>query len=147
MGQARRTGIRPVDGVPSDRQRERPFLRSAHPVAATWAGRADGGACARLDLPFQCSARTKSVARLELSMKTDTLTAPCWSTASFGGAVATSPMELSALGEHLQHCTASHGHLVRLRCLAESMNGFVTARFVTTLALLAVPIVVIALLL
>jgi hypothetical protein len=80
-------------------------------------------------------------------MKTDTLTTPCWSTASFGGAVATSPMELSALGEHLQHCIASHGRWLRLRCVAESMNGFVTARFVTTLALLAVPIVVIALLL
>jgi hypothetical protein len=80
-------------------------------------------------------------------MKTDVIATPSWSTASFGDAVDTSPMELSALGEHLQHCTATHGLLVRLRCAAEAMNGFVTARFVTTLVLLAVPILALALLL
>ena len=42
-------------------------------------------------------------------------------------------MELSALGEHLDRCKASHGRLFALRCAAEAMNGFVSARFVTTL--------------
>jgi hypothetical protein len=80
-------------------------------------------------------------------MKIDVLAAPCWSTASFGDAAQTSPMELSVLGEHLQHCSATPGPLVRLRCAAESMNGFVSARFVTTLALLSLPLLVLALLL
>jgi hypothetical protein len=91
--------------------------------------------------------REPLAARAELSMKTETQTTPSWSTASFGDAVDTSPMELSALGEHLQHCNGTHGRLSRLRFAAESINGFVTARFMTTLALLAVPVFVIALLL
>jgi hypothetical protein len=80
-------------------------------------------------------------------MKTERLAAPHWSTASFGHAVGTTPMELSALGAHLQLCNGTHGHLVRLRCAAESMNGFVSTRFVTTLALLAVPLLMWVLLL
>jgi hypothetical protein len=59
---------------------------------------------------------------------------PPWSTASFGDAAATSPMELSVLGEHLDSCKQSHGRLFTLQCLAERMNGFIAARFVTTLA-------------
>lgn len=58
---------------------------------------------------------------------------PAWTTASFGGAPDTSPMELSALGAHLDSCRPVHGRLVALRCVAKVMNGFVTARFVTTL--------------
>ena len=80
-------------------------------------------------------------------MKTGVMTAPCWSTACFGDATETSPMELSALGEHLQHCSGTAGLLVQLRCAAESMNGFVSTRFVTTLALLSLPFLVLALLL
>lgn len=80
-------------------------------------------------------------------MKTDVIAPPSWSTASFGDAADTSPMELSALGEHLQHCSATPGPLVRLRFAAETMNGFVSARLVTTLALLCLPFLVLALLL
>ena len=80
-------------------------------------------------------------------MKTDVMATPFWSTASFGDAADTSPMELSDLGEHLQHCSARSGHWARLRCAAESMNGFVSARLVTTLALLSLPILLLALLL
>jgi hypothetical protein len=90
--------------------------------------------------------RAPMAARAELPMKTEAQTVPCWSTASFGDAVDTSPMELSALGEHLQHCNGTHGRLSRLRFAAESINGFVTARFMTTLALLALPVFVAALL-
>jgi hypothetical protein len=80
-------------------------------------------------------------------MKTTTLATPLWSTASFGDAADTSPMELSELGEHLQHCSARSGKWARLRCAAESMNGFVSTRLVTTLALLSLPILLLALLL
>jgi hypothetical protein len=80
-------------------------------------------------------------------MKTDVIAPPSWSTASFGDTADTSPMELSALGEHLQHCSGTPGPLVRLRFAAETMNGFVSARLVTTLALLCLPFLVLALLL
>ena len=80
-------------------------------------------------------------------MNSNVIATPSWSTASFGDAAETSPMELSVLGEHLQHCSATPGPLVRLRIVAETMNGFVSARLVTTLALLSVLILVLALLL
>lgn len=66
-------------------------------------------------------------------MNTNANATPSWSTASFGGTADTSPMELSVLGEHLDVCKGSHGRLFALRCIAETMNGFVAARFVTTL--------------
>ncbi len=80
-------------------------------------------------------------------MKTDVMATPFWSTASFGDTADTSPMELSELGEHLQHCSAQSGRWARLRIAAESMNGFVSTRLVTTLALLSLPILLLALLL
>ena len=58
---------------------------------------------------------------------------PPWSTASFGDAADTSPLELSVLGDHLDSCKRSHGRWFALQCAAERMNGFVAARFVTTL--------------
>jgi hypothetical protein len=80
-------------------------------------------------------------------MKTDVMGTPFWSTASFGNAADTSPMELSELGEHLQHCSAQSGLWARLRCGAESVNAFVSTRLITTLALLSLPILLLALLL
>ena len=62
---------------------------------------------------------------------------PCWTTASFGDNAETSPMELSALGEHLHACKGSRGRLFALHCVAETMHGFVAARFVTTLVVVA----------
>lgn len=70
-------------------------------------------------------------------MHTHEMVAPCWSTASFGDAVDTSPMELSALGAHLVSCNVSRGRLFAFRCVTEAMNGFVTGRFVTTLVVAA----------
>ena len=67
-------------------------------------------------------------------METAAPTHAPWSTASYGDAPDTSPMELSALGEHLQACTRSHGRWFALQCVAEHANGFVAARIVTTLA-------------
>jgi hypothetical protein len=80
-------------------------------------------------------------------MKTHLTATRFWSTASFGDAADTSPMELFDLGEHLQHCSARSGRWARLRCAAESMNGFISTRLVTTLALLSLPILLLALLL
>jgi len=62
---------------------------------------------------------------------------PCWSTASFGDPADTSPMELSALGEHLHLCRTLSGRLFVLRCGAEAVQGFVASRFVTTLVVLS----------
>lgn len=58
---------------------------------------------------------------------------PSWSTTSFGGATDTSPMELSALGEHFDHCQGLRGRMFGLKCAAEAVHGFVVTRFVTTL--------------
>jgi hypothetical protein len=46
-------------------------------------------------------------------------------------------MELSALGEHLGHCLGAHGRLFNLQCVADSLNGFLSARLVTTLVVAA----------
>lgn len=70
-------------------------------------------------------------------MKTNVIATPSWSTASFGASADTSPMELSALGEHLDLCRGAHGRLFALRCVAQTMHGFVAARFVTTLLVVA----------
>ncbi len=59
-------------------------------------------------------------------------TAP-WTTAAMGGAPDTSPMELTALGDHLNLCRKTHGRLFAARCAAETVSGFVSARFVTSL--------------
>lgn len=60
-----------------------------------------------------------------------------WSTASLSDPADTSPMELSALGEHLDHCRKSHRQLFAVRCAADVVNSFVSARFVTSLLVLA----------
>ena len=66
-------------------------------------------------------------------MNTHVISPPSWSTTSFGGPTDTSPIELSALGEHFSHCQGSRGRLFRLRCAAEAAHGFAVTRFVTTL--------------
>lgn len=77
-------------------------------------------------------------------MNNTSLRSPFWSTASFGNSVDTSPMELSALGEHLDHCRGSRGRFFALRCAAESMNGFVAGRFVTTLVVVTLAMVAVS---
>ncbi|MDD5335181.1 MAG: hypothetical protein PHS32_15730 [Rhodoferax sp.] len=70
-------------------------------------------------------------------MNAKVITHPSWSTASFGDNPGTSPMELSALGEHLDLCRGAHGRLFALQCAAHTVQGFVATRFVTTLVVLA----------
>lgn len=57
----------------------------------------------------------------------------CWTTSSFGDTADTTPMELSALGEHLDVCRALTGPLFALRCGAEAVHAFAATRVVTTL--------------
>lgn len=65
-------------------------------------------------------------------MKSNAISPGSWSTASFGGSPETSPVELSSLGEHLGLCKNPRGHLFALHCAAETMGGFMLARFVTS---------------
>lgn len=73
-------------------------------------------------------------------MNTHVVTSPSWSTASFGDAADTLPLDLSALGEHLVLCRRSRGRLFALHCVAQSMHGFVAARFVTTVVVMSLVI-------
>lgn len=63
-----------------------------------------------------------------------------WSTSSFGDAADTSPVELSALGNHLNLCRGARGRLFTLHCIAEITNRFVAPRFVTTLVVIGLAI-------
>jgi len=69
-------------------------------------------------------------------MQNHNLHSSSWNTASWGGSADTSPMELSALGDHLRMCRAPHERLFAVRCGAEFVRRFAAARFVTTLAVL-----------
>ncbi|MEO8930404.1 MAG: hypothetical protein ABI326_13055 [Caldimonas sp.] len=60
-----------------------------------------------------------------------------WATASFADSADTSPMELSALGEHVDHCNGSRGRMFALRCAADSLIAFIGPRFVTTAVIVA----------
>ncbi|MEY2875167.1 MAG: hypothetical protein RLZZ373_2538 [Pseudomonadota bacterium] len=57
---------------------------------------------------------------------------PHWSTASFGDPADTSPMELSALGEHLDLCRGTRGRLFAAQCRVEAVRGFVASHLLTT---------------
>lgn len=61
---------------------------------------------------------------------------PTWTTASVGAHADTSPLELSALGEHLDRCQTGRGPLFSLRCAADATHGLMAPRVVTTLVLL-----------
>lgn len=63
---------------------------------------------------------------------------PSWSTASFDSAADTSPMELSALGQHVRQCSRRGGTWSALVGGAGDLHRSLLARFVTSLALLAV---------
>lgn len=70
-------------------------------------------------------------------METPVCTNSRWSTAALGAHAGLSSPELSALVEHLQLCRRASVRLFALRCLLETLNGFIAARFVTTLVTLA----------
>lgn len=78
--------------------------------------------------------------RAEPVIATHANRAPNWSTSTFSNNADTSPMELSALGEHLGHCKGARGRLFTLHCVAETLNGFLSSRLVTTLVVAALMI-------
>jgi hypothetical protein len=71
-------------------------------------------------------------------MKTRPISARSWSTSTQGHPVGSSPVDLSALGEHMEACQGGHRHLTRLHCVAQSMHGFIASRLVSSLVLVAV---------
>ncbi|MEY2688402.1 MAG: hypothetical protein RL375_2600 [Pseudomonadota bacterium] len=60
-----------------------------------------------------------------------------WATSSHGEAANTHPVDLATLGEHTAHCSCANGRLAAMRCGAGSLLGFVSARLVTSAAVLA----------
>jgi hypothetical protein len=71
-------------------------------------------------------------------MNTPQFAASRWSTASFGDAADTTPMELSALGEHLSLCQSLSGRLFALRCRLALVHGMIAPRFITTVVVVVV---------
>ncbi len=63
---------------------------------------------------------------------------PRWSTSSYGHSADTSPMELTALGDHLQQCSSDRRRLQALQRGVQAVHGWVAPRFVSTLAVLVV---------
>ncbi|WP_332751902.1 hypothetical protein [Hydrogenophaga sp.] len=63
--------------------------------------------------------------------------APSWDTSSFGHPADTSPMECSALAEHLSACSRSLGPLQVLRTGADLVRSFIVPRLVTTVFFVA----------
>ncbi len=63
---------------------------------------------------------------------------PVWATSSIDGAAETSPMDLSALGAHVDRCNGSRGRMFGLRCAADSLSSFLAPRIVTTLVVVAI---------
>ena len=61
-----------------------------------------------------------------------------WTTSTLGAQADTSPLELSALGDHLGRCQTGRGPMFALRCAADATHGLVAPRFVTTLVVAAV---------
>jgi hypothetical protein len=77
--------------------------------------------------------RRPRAARAEPAIATLPIDAPRWSTSSFDPDTPTSTLELTLLGEHLDHCRGRHGRLLTLHCVAETLDRFLTGRLVTTL--------------
>jgi hypothetical protein len=61
-----------------------------------------------------------------------------WATASIADTADTTPMELSALGAHVDRCNGSRGRMFALQCAADSLISFIAPRFVTTAVIVAV---------
>lgn len=99
--------------MPSDRQIDRSFLYLPDPLQIA-------------DMTTEALApRTESGPRRP------------WATASFADTADTTPMELSALGAHVDRCNGSRGRMFRLQCAADAMIGFIAPRFVTTAVIVA----------
>ncbi len=75
-------------------------------------------------------------------MKTQFGAMPCWSTTANNQGTGDFQTEASVLGEHLHYCKRPYGHLYGVVFAADAMHGFAASRFVTTLVVAALLIVV-----
>lgn len=66
-------------------------------------------------------------------MKISTVSSSPWTTSSLGSTADTSPMELSALGDHLDDCRKTQSGWFFVRCFGDSLHQYMASRFVTTL--------------
>jgi hypothetical protein len=62
---------------------------------------------------------------------------PLWDTASEGDDAHTKPGDLATLGAHKAQCSTASGRWVALRMGAGQLGGFLSARLVSTAAVLA----------
>jgi hypothetical protein len=60
-----------------------------------------------------------------------------WTTSSFPEVAESAPMELSALGEHVDHCNGSRSRWFAAQCAADRLAGFMAPRLVTTVVVVA----------
>ena len=60
-----------------------------------------------------------------------------WATSAFDEEADTSPVELSALGAHVDRCNGSRGRWFAIQCAADSLLSFVAPRLVTTVVVVA----------
>jgi hypothetical protein len=65
---------------------------------------------------------------------------PFWATSAIDGDADTSPMDLSALGAHVDRCNGLRGPMFGLQCAADTLSGFLAPRIVTTLVAIAIVI-------
>ena len=65
---------------------------------------------------------------------------PFWATSAIDGDADTSPMDLSALGAHVDRCNGLRGPMFGLRCAADTLSGSLAPRIVTTLVAIAIVI-------
>lgn len=61
---------------------------------------------------------------------------PGWETSSYGHGTDTTPMQLTALGEHLTHCSRPDRTLDVLLAGGDALRCFVLGRLVTSVTLL-----------
>ncbi len=65
---------------------------------------------------------------------------PFWATSAIDGDADTSPMDLCALGAHVDRCNGLRGPMFGLQCAADALSGFIAPRIVTTLVAIAIVI-------
>ena len=80
-------------------------------------------------------------------MKSKSISSSPWTTSSLGGTADTSPMELSALGDHLDDCRKTQGGWFFVRGFADNLHHYMASRFVTTLFVATVLLGAVALIL
>ncbi len=61
-----------------------------------------------------------------------------WATSSVPRAAETAPMELSALGDHVDHCNGSRSAWFSAKSAADRLAGFIASRLVSAVVLVVI---------